>query len=86
MMRIRRPQRRDFDNGHHAAIFMREDVTMDYIEARVVYEATPHLEIARYQDGLFCYRIYYRFSGRIRCFVSRWNWKHIPPNQIGFSW
>ncbi len=46
MMRIGRSRGRDFDDGHHAAIFMRENVTVDYIETRVVDEATAHLEVA----------------------------------------
>src|SRR5205807_10199003 len=81
MVRIRRPHRSNFHDGHHAAVFVRQDVTMDYIETRVIDEATAHLEESGHYNWLFGYRIQNLITLRICRIDSRGYRKYIPPNQ-----
>ena len=53
VVRVGRPSRCHLDYRHHAAIFVRQNVAMDHIGARVIDEAAAHLEIARHLDLRF---------------------------------
>src|SRR6185295_13547563 len=83
-MRVRGSCRRNLDDRHHAAIFVRENVAMQYVKPRVVNEATAHLEITG-NSNRFALTILERnllSVHKVRWRVTGWNRKHIPPDQM----
>src|SRR4030095_11803890 len=93
MVRVRRPDRSHFHNSHHAAIFVRQNVTVDNILPRIIDEPAAHLEITGHADDNFYrlarFRIDYRLlRGRVNLILfggdllTGWDWENIPPNVV----
>src|SRR3954452_17071178 len=78
LMRIGRRERHDLHDRHHAAILVREDMTVQHVLAGVVDEAAAHFEIAGHQNHLRVVGKEYGAPGG--------NWKHIPPYPARRRW
>src|SRR5207248_1311761 len=86
IMRVRRPQRRDLYNRHHATVFMRQNVAMEHVEARVINEAAAHLEVAGNTNRLASFGVYDRLEIFIKNRNTSRNWKGVPPDARPRRW